>query len=79
MLLSTDASRELYDSRAESLFKKYGGGDWPSAILENSFEGALTFGDFGYGVVIVDAKGIVRAINPMDLQLAVDEVFKDSN
>lgn len=79
MLLSVDQTKQLYDSRADSLFEKYGGGDWPSAILVNGFDGALKFGDFGYGVVIVDAKGIVRKVNPMDLQLAVDEVFSDSN
>ena len=74
--MSVDQSREFYDSRAAKLFEKFGGGDWPSIILKDGFESALHFGDFGYGKVIVDREGIVRAVNPRDLEAALAEVFK---
>ena len=75
ILLSTDSSQDLYDSRAEKLFDKYGGGDWPSILLPNGFDDAVRFGDFGYGTVIVDEEGIVRSINDHDLEGALEKVF----
>ena len=77
ILLSTDHSRDLYDSRASALFEKYGGGDWPSILFENSFKDAMHFGDFGYGKVIVEANGIVRSIGRYDFEAALEEVFRD--
>jgi len=35
----------------------------------------MHFGDFGYGIVVVDEKGIVRAINEYDIEAAADEVL----
>ena len=77
VLMSTDQSKDFYDSKAPGLFKKHGGSEWPSIILNGGFSGALKFGDFGYGVVIVDAEGIVRSIAPHDLEKAVEKVFKE--
>lgn len=45
-------------------------------VLDGGFEGALHFGDFGYGVIVIDQKGIVRDINPHDLEEAVESAFK---
>ena len=76
VLISTDHSKEFYDSKAPAIFEAHGGSDWPS-VLVHSFSGALRFGDFGFGVLIVDETGIVRSIAPKDLEKAVEKVFKD--
>lgn len=68
-------SRSYYNKQAPALFEKYGGGQWASVILDNGFESAMHFGDFGYGIVVVDAEGIVRAICPTDIEEAVEEVM----
>jgi len=73
--LSTDTSRSLYDSQAPGLFEKYGGGEWPSIILPGGFEGALRFGDFGYGKIIVDAEGIVRSIGEYKMKPTLEKIF----
>ena len=75
VLLSVDQSKDLYDARAPQLFEKYGGGDWPSVLI-GGFAEAMRFGDFGYGKVIVDKKGIVRAINPVDLEASLESIFE---
>ncbi len=69
--------RSMYDAQAPKLFEKYGGGDWPSIIFDNSFESAMHFGDFGYGIVVVDAEGIVRDINPYDIESSLKKVFSE--
>lgn len=78
ILLSTDATRDLYDSRAPALFKKYGGGDWPSIILPDGMNSAILFGGLGYGRVIVDEEGIVRSIGEYDLLESMKTVFPDT-
>jgi len=59
------------------LFEELGGGDWPSVVLPGGFDDALHFGDFGYGKIVVDAKGIVRAKNPRDLESALESVMAE--
>lgn len=78
-MLSTDDSQSLYDARAPGLFKKYGGAEWPSIVLPGGFEGALQFGDFGYGKIIVDADGIVRSIGEYKMKPTLKTLFPDSN
>ncbi len=78
ILFSTDASKEFYDERAGKLFSKYGGGNWPSVILPNGFNSAIRFGDFGYGKLIIDEKGMVRSIGEYDIEKAVDTIFANS-
>ena len=75
ILLSTDHSKEFYDSKANQLFEKYGGGDWPSVVLPRGWNDAVTFGDFGYGKVIIDDKGIVRSAAEFDLSASLNRVF----
>ncbi len=75
ILLSTDRTKAEYSKRSPALFAKYGGAQWPSVILPNGFRSALRFGNFGYGKVIVDAKGIVRSIGEYDLKKAVQRTF----
>ena len=79
VLLSTDDSKELYDSRAEKLFDKYGGGDWPSALIPGGFNGATVFGDSGYGKIIVDKNGMVRSAYGYELEEALKRVFQQEN
>ena len=38
-------------------------------MLPGSFEGALTFGDYGFGSVVVDETGIVRAVGAMSFNI----------
>ncbi len=75
VLLSTDATKALYQSRASALFDEYGGGDWPSILLPGAWRSALRFGNFGYGKVIVDANGIVRSIGEYSLENSLGRVF----
>ena len=77
-MLSTDA-KEFYDeSQATKIFQNYGGDQWPNVLL-GGFDGAMHFGDFGYGEVVIDADGIVRAIGPTDLEKSLERIFKDQN
>jgi hypothetical protein len=78
ILFSTDASKEFYDERAGKLFLKYGGGNWPSVILPNGFNSAIRFGDFGYGKLIIDEKGIVQSIGEYDIEKAVATIFANN-
>ncbi len=75
VLLSVDESKAQYQEHSPSIYKKYGGDQWPCAILPNAFDSAMRFGDFGYGKVIVDAQGIVRSIGEHDLKGALKRVF----
>ena len=75
VLLSVDSSRDFYDSRAPKLFEQYGGGEWPSIILPGGFNGALHFGDFGYGKIILDKDGTVHEVNPRDLEKSLEKIF----
>jgi hypothetical protein len=75
VLLSTDASQAMYDRRAPSLFEKYGGDSWPSAVLPNAFNDTARFGGFGYGKVIVDEEGIVRSVNEYDFENQINQIF----
>ncbi len=54
------------------------GGSWPQVMLPGGFEGALTFGDYGFGSVVVDATGIVRAVgvHGFNIESTIDEVLK---
>ena len=79
ILLSTDGSKSLYDSRADKLFKKYGGGDWPSVLVPNGFNGVTVFGDSGYGKIIVDKNGIVRSAYDYDLEEVLAQIFRESD
>ncbi len=78
ILLTVDTDRQFYDSNAPRLFETYGGGDWPQVMIPGGFEGALTIGDYGFGSVVVDEKGIVRAVgrHGHDIEAAIDEVIK---
>ena len=75
ILLSTDSSEKLYHSRAEKLFKEYGGGNWPSVILPDGFTSALRFGGFGYGKLIIDADGIIRSVGEYGLEKSLERIF----
>lgn len=75
VLLSTDSSLARYKFRASRVFDKYGGAQWPSVVLPRGFNDALRFGDFGYGKVIVDEEGIVRAINARNLDRSLKAIF----
>lgn len=77
ILLSTDGSQSLYDSESPKLFKQYGGGQWPSVRVDNGFGGILPLGDYGFGSVVVDAKGIVRAVGThgSELEATLAEIF----
>ena len=77
VLLSTDQSRSYYDAQTPALFERYGGGDWPSVVLPNGMEGAMRFGDFGYGKIIVDAQGIVRSINEHKMKPTLEKIFAE--
>ncbi len=79
ILFSVDASKEFYDARAGELFSKYGGGNWPSVILPNGFNSAIRFGDFGYGKLIIDEKGMVRSIGEYDIEKAVATIFRNAS
>jgi hypothetical protein len=53
--------------------------DWPNAIAPNGFKDtAHAFNLSAYGNVIVDAKGIVRGVNPRerDLERLLEEVVE---
>ena len=65
----------MYDRRAPSLFKQYGGGNWPAVLLPEGFNSADRFGGFGYGVVMVDEEGIVRSIGDYAVENTVNKLF----
>ena len=77
VLLTVDTSREWYDSQAPKLFEAYGGGDWPQVMIPGGFDGALTLGDYGFGSVVVDSAGIVRAVgvHGMNIEAVIDNVL----
>ncbi len=76
ILLSTDATQAMYDRGAPPLFEKYGGGNWPSAVLPNASNDTARFGGFGYGKVIVDEQGIVRSVNDYDFENQIEQIFR---
>ena len=67
----------MYDRKAPALFEKYGGGQWPSVVLPGGFQGAMRFGDFGYGKIIVDADGIVRSIGEYKMKPTLNKIFAE--
>ena len=75
VLMSVDSSQELYDQKAEKLFAEYGGSQWQSIVLPGGFNGALHFGDFGFGKIILDKDGKVLSINPFDLEKELKQIF----
>ena len=78
ILLTVDTDRQFYDSLAPRLFETYGGGDWPQIMLPGGFDGALTFGDYGFGSVVVDEKGIVRAVGALgfNIEALIDQIVQ---
>lgn len=80
ILLTVDTDRQFYDSQAPRLFQTYGGGDWPQIMLPGGFNGALTFGDYGFGSVVVDDQGIVRAVGALSFNIEplIDQVIRES-
>jgi hypothetical protein len=80
ILLTVDTDRQFYDSQAPRLFQTYGGGDWPQIMLPGGFNGALTFGDYGFGSVVVDDRGIVRAVGALSFNIEplIDQVIRES-
>jgi thiol:disulfide interchange protein DsbD len=77
ILMTVDTSKEFYDSQAPRLFETYGGGEWPQLMLPGGFDGALVFGDYGFGSVVVDEKGIVRAVgvHSFEIESVIDRVI----
>ena len=77
ILMTVDVSKEFYDSQAPRLFETYGGGEWPQLMLPGGFDGALVFGDYGFGSVVVDEKGIVRAVgvHSFEIESVIDRVI----
>lgn len=80
ILMTVDTDRKYYDSQAPRLFETYGGGNWPQVMLPGGFNGALTIGDYGFGSVIVDPTGIVRAVGVLsfNIEATIDEVIKNA-
>ncbi len=80
VLLSVDTDRQFYDRLAPGLFRKYGGASWPQALIPDGFNGALALGDYGFGSVVVDETGIVRAVGALgfNIESIIDEVVKNS-
>ena len=65
----------MYDRGAPSLFKNYGGGNWPAVLLPDTFNSVDLFGGFGYGIVVVDEDGIVRSIGEYAVEDTVNKMF----
>ncbi len=80
VLLTVDDNRQIYESLSPRLFQKYGGADWPQVMLKNGFDGARTIGSYGFGSVVVDETGIVRAVgvHGSQIQSVVAEIFTKS-
>ncbi|MCU0713048.1 MAG: TlpA family protein disulfide reductase [Pirellula sp.] len=80
ILMTVDTDRKIYDSQAPRLFETYGGGAWPQVMLPGGFDGALTIGDYGFGSVIVDPTGIVRAVGVYgpEVESKIDDVVKNA-
>ena len=81
MLLSVDATYQIdkkhYGMASEKIFQK-NKIDWPSIYLPGGWnDSARSFNLNGYGLVLVDGKGIVRKINPRgdELKAAVQKVL----
>jgi hypothetical protein len=82
LLLSVDpgyfGENKGYVSQAEKIFTR-NKIDWPSAFLPGGWNDcARTFNLNGYGLVLVDAQGIVRSINPRgaEVEAAVERVLR---
>ena len=81
VLLSVDpgyfGENKNYVSQAEKILKRHKA-DWPSAFLPGGWNDcARTFNINGYGLILVDAQGMVRAINPRgtELEAAAERVL----
>jgi hypothetical protein len=81
VLLSVDpgyfGESKSYISQAEKILKR-NKIDWPSAFLPGGWNDcARAFNLSGYGLVLVDAQGVVRSINPRgeELEAAVERVL----
>ncbi len=80
VLLTVDTDRKFYDSLAPNLFQTYGGASWPQVMIPGGFEGALILGDYGFGSVVVDETGIVRAVGALgfNIESIIDDVIKNT-
>ncbi len=80
VLLTVDTDRKFYDSLAPNLFQTYGGASWPQVMIPGGFEGALILGDYGFGSVVVDETGIVRAVGALgfNIESIIDDVIKNA-
>jgi hypothetical protein len=81
ILLSVDpgyfGENRSYVSQAEKIFKR-NKIDWPNAFLPGGWNDCVrSFNLNGYGLVLVDAQGVVRIINPRGekLEAAVERVL----
>ena len=79
VLISVDFNQDMYDSMAPKLFEEFGGSKWPSVRVPNAFASVLPIGDFGFGSVVIDHEGIVRAIGTRGekLEATLAEIFAD--
>ena len=83
MLLSVDATymidKNSYASSSANIFQR-NKVNWPSVYLAEGWnDAARAFNLNGYGLVLVDAQGIVRRINPRgnEIESAVGKVLGD--
>ncbi|XZE21747.1 TlpA family protein disulfide reductase [Pirellulaceae bacterium SH449] len=78
VLLTVDENLQYYDSQAPKLFETYGGGTWPQVMIPGGFEGALALGDYGFGSIVVDEAGIVRAVgvHGHNIEAVIDTVVQ---
>jgi len=83
VLLSVDATymidKKSYASSSAKIFQR-NKIDWPSVYLAEGWnDAARAFNLNGYGLVLVDAQGIVRKINPhgKEIESAVGKVLGD--
>ena len=79
ILLSVDGTQSLYDSQAPALFQSFGGAKWPSVRVASGFSDILPIGDFGFGSVVIDKNGIVRAVGTRgeELENTLARAFAD--
>ncbi|MFN5467833.1 MAG: hypothetical protein ACK5AM_06930 [Pirellulaceae bacterium] len=49
-------------------------------MLPEGFDGAMTFGDCGFGSVVADDQGIVRAVGALSFHIAllIDQVIQEA-
>ena len=83
VLLSVDATymidKKSYASSSAKIFQR-NKIDWPSIYLAEGWnDAARAFNLNGYGLVLVDAQGLVRKINPHgdEIESAVGKVLGD--